>query len=140
MCYYFCEYWLELPYKWLWQTENRISQKFYEAHQWQKQLVHSNPIQPYRQETKRLKKSSAEKDLEVLGKKAEWSQQCVPVETKSTSILLSKQDCGQQVNGCDSFHPPLSCETTLSTVPSSELPKMSKNLTYWGNSKAVMVL
>lgn len=101
MCYSFCEYCLELPFKWLWQTENRIWQKSHEVYQWQKQPVHSNPIQQHRLETKRLKRSSAEKDLEVLRKKAELSQQCVPVVMKTTVILLSKQDCGQQINGWD---------------------------------------
>ncbi|RMC04959.1 hypothetical protein DUI87_18139 [Hirundo rustica rustica] len=43
-------------------------------------------------------RSSAEEDLEVLEKKAEPSQQCVPVAMKTT---FSKQDCGQQINGCD---------------------------------------
>lgn len=99
MCYSFCEYWLEFPF-WLRQTENRIWQKSQEVHQWQKQPVHRYPIQQHRLETKRLKRSFAEKDLEVLGKKAELSQQCVPVVIKTTSILLSKQDCGQQINGC----------------------------------------
>lgn len=101
MCYSFCEHWLELPFKWLWQTENRIWQKSLEVQQWQKQPVDSDPIQEHRLETNRLKKRSAEKDLEVLGKRAALSQQCIPVAMKTTSMLLSEQDCRQQINGCD---------------------------------------
>lgn len=97
--YSFCKYCLELPFQWLWQTENTVWQKSHEVHQWQKQPGDSNPIQQHRLETKGLKRSSAEKDLEMLGKKAGLGHQCVPVVMKITSTLLPKQDCGQQIDG-----------------------------------------